>query len=148
MVSVADIGSLLSGVGALGGLFGGGSNLKDADRMRAQNFEDQKYILQNQVQWRAADAKAAGLHPLATLGLSPASAPVGVLGDKGPSLGDRLSTAGQSIGRAVAALQSREEREFSRASQALQLEEQKARIRLLNSQATNVSQSRSGGEKW
>lgn len=50
------------------------------DRERAwkihqSNWERQKAILQNQLLWRVQDARKAGIHPLAALGLSPASGP-------------------------------------------------------------------------
>lgn len=34
------------------------------DEVRAQNIEQQKEFAKNSIQWRVADAKAAGLHPL------------------------------------------------------------------------------------
>ena len=44
----------------------------------------QKEFAKNSIQWRAADARAAGLHPLAALGINPSSAtPVHVGSDPG-----------------------------------------------------------------
>lgn len=43
------------------------------DEQRAQNYENQKEFAKNSVQWRVADAKAAGLHPLFGAGLGSTS---------------------------------------------------------------------------
>ena len=84
------LGSLISGIGSIaGGLIG--SNSADKDR------KAQKQFAQNSVQWRAADAKKAGLHPLATMGYSGSSyTPVG---DGG--MGTAVSQAAQSVGQGI-----------------------------------------------
>ncbi|WNK12468.1 MAG: DNA pilot protein [Microvirus sp.] len=48
----------------------GGSNQRQANE---QNYNAQKEFAQNGLQWKAADARAAGLHPLAALGSSGAA---------------------------------------------------------------------------
>lgn len=82
------LGSIISGIGSVvGGLFGANSASKDR--------KSQKEYAQNSVQWRAADAKKAGLHPLATMGYSGSSySPVG---DGGA--GAAISQAGAQIGQ-------------------------------------------------
>ena len=44
------------------------------DREWQRNYDMQKEFAQMGIQWRVADAKAAGLHPLAALGAAPAHA--------------------------------------------------------------------------
>lgn len=54
-------------------------------------------MAQNQIQWRAADARAAGLHPLAALGISPGDAATGI-----PTFDTSgIAQAGQAIGRGI-----------------------------------------------
>lgn len=86
------LGAIISGVSSLaGGIMG--SKSAAADR------KYQKEYAQNSVQWRAADAKKAGIHPLAALGHS--GAQYQPVGDGG--LGSAVSQAGQQLGSAVSA---------------------------------------------
>lgn len=88
-------GELISaGAGLLGGLFGKSSQ----EKANRQNIEFQKKFAQKGIQWRVADAKAAGIHPLAALGASTASFSPSVVGDT--SLGSAIGQAGQDLGRA------------------------------------------------
>lgn len=82
------IGSLISaGSSLLGGLFGQSQADKQAKL--------QKEFAQKGIQWKVADAKAAGIHPLAALGAQTTSYAPTSVGDLG------LSSMGQDIGRAV-----------------------------------------------
>ena len=54
--TIAAGGTLLSGLGSLGGLFGR-SKQKNAEM---RNYAFQKEFAQNQVRWRTEDAKKAG----------------------------------------------------------------------------------------
>lgn len=90
-------GALIGGASSmLGGLFSSQSNLKAT---KAQ-IEAQREFAQHGVSWRVSDAKAAGLHPLAALGMQPSQFSPVVIPD---SMGPAISEAGQSIGRAVQA---------------------------------------------
>jgi len=93
----------------LGALIGAGASLlgigaaKDAQKQQAriaeQNRQDQIMFAQKGIQWRAEDAKAAGISKLYALGANTASySPVSVGGSQVPSA---ISAAGQNIGRAV-----------------------------------------------
>lgn len=42
----------------------------DSMAFSREQFEYQKALHQNQIQWRVEDAKKAGVHPMAALGLS------------------------------------------------------------------------------
>lgn len=85
----------------LGALIGAGATLaggllnRDAQK---QNIKLQKQFAQQGIQWRAADAKAAGISKLYALGANTTSySPVSV----GGGIGDAISAAGQNVGRAV-----------------------------------------------
>lgn len=124
--------SSLIGAGAsLAGGFFGNKSKADADR---KNYEMQKEFAQNGIRWRVADARAAGLHPLAALGMSPSAAsPSFQAGDT-----SFLHDFGQNIGRAVQAGMTRAERaataNFENVSRDLSLEKQRAEIDVLKSE--------------
>lgn len=71
------IGSIIGGVGSLvGGISNailGGQSIKAQKQINAQNLAMQKEFAQNSIQWRTADAKKAGIHPLYALGANGAS---------------------------------------------------------------------------
>lgn len=115
---------------------------QDANRKAAnRNIDMQREFAQNGIQWRVADAKAAGIHPLYALGGGGASfSPVQSVG------GLDLTGMGQDLGRAFLQGQTQdqrndalgdfikrqeaaqEDRDFTRASRRLELEERNARI--------------------
>lgn len=93
------IGSILSGVGAAGGLFGG---KEDGDRqaeMFGMNMEMQKEFAQRGIRWRVNDAKAAGINPLFALGAPVQSYTPGPIGgsESGSGVGDALSGIGNAM---------------------------------------------------
>ncbi|QGH72131.1 MAG: putative minor capsid protein [Microviridae sp. ctYqV29] len=104
----------------LGGLFGSSEADRQADL--------QKEFAQKGIQWKVADAKKAGIHPLYALG-----APTMSYSPITTGMGDAIQNAGQSLGRAVDANLSAGERldGFTKASQALQLERGKLENELL-----------------
>ena len=108
-------------VGAAGSIAGG--LLGNASRSSApdhywDNAALQKEFAQNGIRWRVADAKAAGLHPLAALGAQTTAYTPGYVGDTG-SANDYsfLADAGQQIGRAIDAKATAEERARNRVYQ-------------------------------
>lgn len=127
-------GSLISGgASLLGGIFGrGGSGKKLAREQMAM----QKEFAQHGVRWRVEDAKAAGIHPLAALGMQSMSySPVYAQASEG--IGSSLAEAGQHIGRAVAAQSTAVERRMQLlglAAAEKSLEEADARIGALRSE--------------
>lgn len=133
-----------AGIGAAGNIIGGlisDSSEEDAAKKASKkDWERQKEVLQNQVQWRVKDATAAGLHPLAALGLSPASGPAPTnVGQS--SLGESISAMGANIGRAAEAFVGPEEKLLARAqlqqqmtSNELQNAHLRAQTALLNQQ--------------
>lgn len=100
-----DFLSSLIGAGSslLGGLFGRSS----AQNIAQQNMQQQLNFAQHGVEWRVADAKAAGINPLAALGISTPGFQNAV-GDN--SFGEGIGKAGQDISRGVAALQDKQTR--------------------------------------
>ena len=66
-------------------------------------MDAQKEFAQKGLQWRIADAKKAGIHPLAAIGASTHSAAPAMVGGS-PMIheGDSMSAMGQDIGRAIA----------------------------------------------
>lgn len=123
-----------AGIAAAGSLIGGLLDSNNAAKNRAL----QKEFAQKGIQWKVADAQKAGIHPLYALGAQTHSfTPVHT------GLGDAVSEAGQSIGRAVDAYADRNNRVdgFVKASQALQLERGKLendliKVQIASAQAT------------
>ena len=78
--SAGALGQLAGGAlgGPLGSVIGGsiGGSIEQGfrDKQQRQRLTDernfQREFAQNSIQWRAADAKKAGVHPLAALGAS------------------------------------------------------------------------------
>lgn len=130
-------GALIGGASSLlGGLFSSKSNLKAT---KAQ-IEAQREFAQHGVTWRVADARQAGLHPLAALGMQPANFSPVVIPD---SMGPAIAEAGQNIGRAVQATSvpklteiDQLQAEYLRA----QIREADARTGLLDSEAARNAQ--------
>lgn len=88
--------------------------------------ELQREFAQNSLQWKAADALKAGIHPLYAMGASGYSyspQSVGNVATPDTSMGSALASAGQDISRAMQATQSQTSRDaaFLKTSQDLQL---------------------------
>src|SRR5687768_7186728 len=82
-----------------------------ADEQRAADYAMQKEFAQMGIRWRAEDAKAAGLHPMAAIGGSGAGfTPSGVVVGVDNSRSEFLSRTGQNISRAINATRTFEER--------------------------------------
>lgn len=121
-------GSAIGGaIGGALGLIGSSQSQANAAKLNQLNYEHQKEFAQNGIRWRVADAKAAGLHPLAALGAQGASySPSAVIGDS-PDF-SFLKDMGQGIDRAMDAKATRRERvEREEKSNALFNEELKGK---------------------
>lgn len=108
---------------AIGSIAGG---LVQRSASKAQT-RYQKDFAQKGIQWRVADAKKAGIHPLAALGAQVPSYTPQAVGDLG------LSAAGQDIGRAVSAGMNGQQRQQRRLGQ-LAVERSELENELLRSQ--------------
>lgn len=119
---------ILSGALSVGAsLIGGALNNKSAADAAQRNYDAQKEFAQNGIRWKVADAKAAGIHPLAALGVNNASfSPSFTAGDNG------IAQAGQEFGRAIEAKSTRAERALEVAMQRETHSEQLRGLRLEN----------------
>lgn len=91
-------GALISG-GAqlLGGLFGS----KKSGQIADMNVALQREMAQKGIQWRVADAQAAGVHPLYAMGAQlPSFSPITI--DPGAPLQAGIAGAGEALGRGFA----------------------------------------------
>lgn len=135
---------LSAGTSILGGLMGKSSAEKSTKLQTQTNLESARLDREQQerfaregIQWRAQDAKSAGIHPLFAMGATiPTFSPSAIGVSQGASghMGDAMSQAGQNIGRAVSATATRAVRALSLERAALENELLKSRINLTNSQ--------------
>lgn len=115
-----------AGISAAGSILGGIIGNKSAKQQQERSEAFQREVLQNQMQWRKSDAQKAGLHPLAVLGMSPATGASSVVGD---SLGSGISDAASKIGEYVA----------SKDLHKLQVQEIQSRINLNEANAAKAA---------
>lgn len=97
-----------AGVSAASNLIGGRKDRKAIKRANAANMNQQREFAQMGVRWRVADAQAAGLSPLAAMGVSIPGPSFSVMPE---SRGDEVRGMGQDISRAIQAGLSAPERE-------------------------------------
>lgn len=112
--------------GSLGSIPGQIIGQKDAERKQREANERnealQREFAQNGIRWKVADAKAAGIHPLAALGAQTTSYQSSTQPE--PSmLADMSARMGQDVSRAVSATRTSEERALAQLQiQGAQLE--------------------------
>lgn len=97
--------AIAAGANLLGGFLGS----KSSKKAQKRNERLQKEFAQNSIQWRVADAKAAGVHPLYAMGASPVAAQPSYVGDT--NMANALANAGQDISRAMTATSSKSTRD-------------------------------------
>lgn len=115
------LGALLgAGISGAFGLIGQNKQNKANAKINAQNIALQKEFAQSGIQWRVADAKAAGIHPLAALGAQTHSFSPQSIGMDYSAMG----RMGQDIGRAVQTATGRRSRQ--------QMELYNSKVRELN----------------
>lgn len=122
------LGSLASGVMSM---FGSNQTAQAQEQIAAQNIAEQQRYAQNRIQWTVADAKAAGINPLAALGNATQSFS-NVVGAE--NAGGGLKDMGQNVGRALAALSSKDE-------EADRLNNDLTRAKIANVNADTVRQA-------
>jgi hypothetical protein len=131
-------GSLLGG--ALG-YFGAKSQASQQAAMMKAQMDAQREFAQKGVRWKVADAKEAGISPLAALGAQTHSfSPMSVGGGPSPMshLGNAISDMGQNIGRSLMATATNEERKRQiLQTQNLRLKNQKLKQDLAMDQQGN-----------
>lgn len=107
------LGQALSFVtGPIGSYFDQQARKNAADHAARANYAQQKEFAQSGVQWKVEDAKKAGIHPLAALGVaSPSTGGTHEVGGGGGyDLGASLSDMGQNIARGVSASSTADQR--------------------------------------
>ena len=115
----------------LGGIVGAASEQKIAD----DNRDLQMDFATRGIQWKAADAKAAGLHPLAALGAQTLSYQPQQIDSS------HYANMGQSLGRAVDSALTKSDRIKKEAADALALQKASRENDLLKAQTTFVQRS-------
>lgn len=132
------LGSIL---GAVGSFIGMNKTNKANQRINAQNIALQKEFAQSGISWRVADAKRAGIHPLAALGAQTHSfAPQSIgmdyrqMGQMGQDLGRAMQTAAGSSERKQLAL-------YNEKARALNLRNMELQNDLLASQVAKNTQA-------
>lgn len=137
--------SLISAGSSLLGGLAGSSGPSPRKLMAQQHYYDQQ-MMKKQMQWRASDITKAsrnyGIHPLSLLGQPVVGSSVSAVGGSGGrDIGSALANAGQDVSRAVAAYQSKEQRQQARILSELSVERAGLENELLRSQiATQRSQ--------
>lgn len=103
-----------AGSSLIGGLIGRKGSNKDRTANNANMAADraqQREFAKMGVRWKVQDAKAAGLHPLAALGISTSSSSPVSIGQNTPNhMGKALSDMGQDLSRSMTAKQTAAER--------------------------------------
>lgn len=138
-------------IGAGTKLLGGWMNQNATENANAANLAAQQTAAAYQheantknIQWKVADAKAAGIHPLAALGVSPASGiSVGAGVTPNTSMGDAVSGMGQDIQRAITASRTQQQRAqaYDESIRALSIENQSLQNEWLK---TRIAQAKAG----
>lgn len=111
----------------------------NADR----NIALQREFAQSGIQWKVADARKAGIHPLFALGASTTSfAPVSVGTVPETGIASGVAAMGQDVGRAINSTRSATDRvgAVTQAAQSLQLENMGLQNQLLASQIRKINQ--------
>nr|QJB20469.1 MAG: DNA pilot protein [Microvirus sp.] len=127
---------------AIGKVFGFIDSNLENNRIKDANttqYDIAKEFAQSGIQWRVADAKAAGISPLAALGVPLASGPTMAIGGSGGS--SPFSDMGQSLGRAIDAVSTSKERSVRASLDGLALERASLENELLRSQITSVNRA-------
>lgn len=100
--------------GAAIGALASSKSSRDANKANSEqaalNYEQQKEFAQHGIRWKVADARAAGLHPLAALGAQTTSFSPIAIGQTPDPIGGYLADMGQNIDRALDQTRTRTER--------------------------------------
>lgn len=132
------IGAIAQALGSVASGIGNAFAAKDAAK---EQYKNQKEFAQKGIQWKVADAKDAGIHPLYALGANTTSyAPVSV-GNTNPLQG--LAEGGQDLSRAVDATRPASAKldAFTQTAQQLQLTRMGLENELLASQIAKTRQT-------
>lgn len=118
--------------GSLGGVIDGARSESSANKANDRNVALQREFAQNSIQWKVADAKAAGIHPLAALGVQGYQAAPSVTPTSTPD----YSGMGQNLSRAMNASRDADSRREQLLTEQVALQND-----LLRAQTTQVHQA-------
>lgn len=123
----------MSWASAISNLVGSGLSYLSSKSANKKNARLQKDFAQNSIQWRVADAKKAGVHPIYALGAPTMSASPSYVGS---DLQSGFANAGQDISRAIDASSSKSTRDaaYNEKLKAINLEHMDLQNELLKSQ--------------
>lgn len=121
-------GGLIQGAGSIVGSLVSRNTQNDIAK---QNYNAQKEFAQNGISWKVADAKQAGIHPLYALGGQTAS--YSPTYDSGAGTDYGITGASQAIGNSF----------FGREMRQEQLKQEKAKTKILQSQASEMDKQAS-----
>lgn len=127
---------MIEWLGPIAGIAGKVFDFFGSKRQAEKNAEMQREFAQQGIRWKVADAKAAGIHPLAALGTNTVSfSPV--------SVGSDFGSMGQDISRAVNATRTATERDdaYTAAVKSLDIENKGLQNQLLASQIRKINQT-------
>lgn len=99
----------------------------------------QREFAQHGLSWKIADARAAGIHPLAALGMQPSHASPVTVGLDQQSHEPPYSQMGQNISRAMQAAMTKADRAAQNALLEEQIKQARAQTVILESQATEAA---------
>lgn len=131
------MGDFLGGlVGAVGDVFGGLMNTSSAQAINSANLAQQMFLANNSVSMRVADAKRAGINPLAALGVSSP----GFVGATPTEPGSGVAAAGQDIARAISANKDRSDKldDLQRAEIQSRIDENDANTQYIRSKTVRA----------
>lgn len=106
---------------------------EDQKALALQNMALQKEFAQKGITWRVADAKAAGIHPLAALGVQPISYSPTYVG--GQAAQKQMVPMGQNISRALSALQT----PMEKYANIIRLQQEQERLKLMKLQVLGAA---------
>ena len=136
-------------IGGAANLVGAGLNAWSTNEANQDNYARQKEFAKNGIRWKVADAQAAGIHPALALGGSTTSFSPSFVGDS--SLGNGLADTGQDISRAISATRTQEERlamreqaEYQKQANLLDLENRRLSNDLLAAQIRRENSAQLG----
>lgn len=144
--SFGPIGAAIGGIGGalLGGSAGDGGSRDARQAQEAQEMRQMRWqedLAKHGVRWRVEDARRAGIHPAAALGMQPFSSSgyASTFTPEGNDNVDFLAAAGHDISRAVHATQTQTERTESKVLAALAVERAGLQNDLLRAQIAKLS---------
>lgn len=125
-----------SGIGALGNFLGADLNSQAITKANQDTINEENYLASNGIQLKVKDAQAAGINPLAALGVTEPSMGESLMPDT--SMGNAVSQTGQDISRAVGATRSQADRDYQDKVNKQNIESRDLDIQIKKAQLANM----------